>query len=114
MYVRFYVHHLRVKSVSPSPVGLPKLSPAGLQSQMLKGFIFLQQELWVWGLEVGLRTLTPVGDLCNIIIFQFQGCLPGGYGIFIFLVYPFYPSYCGSLFISLFVEELFSWIFFCR
>ena len=51
----------------------------GLQSQMLKGFIFLQQELWVWGLEVGLRTLNPVGDLCNRIIFQFLGHPPSGW-----------------------------------
>lgn len=42
-------------------MGLPKLSPAGLQGQMLKGLI-LQQDLWVCGSEVGPRTLTPVGD----------------------------------------------------
>lgn len=42
-------------------MGLPKLSSAGLQGQMLKGLI-LQQDLWVCGPEVGPRTLTLVGD----------------------------------------------------
>ena len=37
MCKRFCVCPLKVKSVSPSPVGLQKLSPTALQSQMLWG-----------------------------------------------------------------------------
>ena len=34
-----------------------------------------------WGPDVGLRTLTPVGDSHNTITFQSVGCPPGGYGV---------------------------------
>lgn len=77
---------------------------------MLKGLIFLHQDFCVWGPEIGLRTLTPVGDTLQYNYFPVFVLPTWGYGIFIWLVYPFYPSYCGSLFISLFVEELFGYV----
>ena len=49
-------------SISPRPVGLPKLSPTGLQSQMLWGIIFLVQDPQAGEPNVGLRTLTPLGE----------------------------------------------------
>ena len=48
--------------ISPSPVGLLQLSTAGLQFQMLWGLVFLVPEPWAWEPDVGLRTLTPVGE----------------------------------------------------
>lgn len=76
---------------------------------MLKGLIFLEQDLWVWGPEIGLRTLTPVGDTLQSNYFPVLGLPTWGIWHF-YIVYPFYPSYCGSLFISLFVEELFGYV----
>ena len=49
-------------SISPSSLGLPKLSPAGLQSQMLWGLVFLVQDPWAGTPDVGLRPLTLVGE----------------------------------------------------
>ena len=49
-------------SISPSPVGLLQLSPAGFQSQMLWGFIFLVLDPWAGEPDMGLRTLTPVRE----------------------------------------------------
>ena len=68
-------------SISPSPVGLLRLSPAGLQSQMLWGLIFLVLDPQVGEPDVGLRTLTPVREPCNIIILQFVVHPPREYGI---------------------------------
>ena len=36
---------------------------------------------WTGEPEVGLRTLTPVGNLCNIIILQFVNYPLGGMGL---------------------------------
>ena len=46
-------------SVSNSPVGLPTVSPAGLQSQMFWGLIFPTQDLRAREPDVGLRPLAP-------------------------------------------------------
>ena len=48
-------------SISSSPRGLLKLSPNGLQTQILWGFIFPVQEAHAGEANMGLRTLTPVG-----------------------------------------------------
>ena len=48
-------------SISSSRLGLLKLSPAGLQSQMLWGLIFPVQDPQAGEPDMGLRTLTP-GD----------------------------------------------------
>ena len=49
-------------SVSPSPVGLLKLRPMGLQSEVLWGLIFLVQNPQAGETDGGLRALTPVGE----------------------------------------------------
>lgn len=46
-------------SISPGSSRLPKLSPAGLQSQILWGFIFLVQDLQAGEPNVEFRTLIP-------------------------------------------------------
>ena len=53
--------------ISPSPVGLPKLSLTGLQSQTLWGLVFLVQDPWAKERDMGLSSLTPVGEplQCN-------------------------------------------------
>ena len=60
--VRFCVCSLSEISISPSPLGLPKLSPTAFQSQILWGLIFLVQDSWVGVFDVGLGPLTPVGE----------------------------------------------------
>ena len=82
-------------SVSPSPLELLRSSPAGLQSQMLWGFLLLMPDHW--SLTWGLRTLTPMGEPYNIIICQFVGHLPSGYGIWLWMQ-PSYRLVVASLF----------------
>lgn len=48
-------------SVSPNPVGLLQLSPAGLQSQMVLG-VFQVLDPLAGQPDTGLRTLAPVGE----------------------------------------------------
>ena len=50
-------------SASPSPVELLQSSPAGLQSQMLWGLLPLMPDPQAGEPDMGLRTLTPVGEL---------------------------------------------------
>ena len=49
-------------SVSPSLVELLCTSPTGLQCQTLWGLFLPMPDPQLWGLDVGLRTLTPVGE----------------------------------------------------
>ena len=105
-------------SVFPSPVGLPKLSPSGLQSQMLWGLAFLVQDPRAGEPDVGLRTLTPVG----IIILQFVGRPPRcvGFDYIRESIPPTHLSHCGSFFVFscrrsfLVASILFHWWWFCR
>ena len=53
-----------------SPVGFPKLSPAGFQNQMLWRLIFLMQEPQGGEPAVRFRTLIPIVSLCNAIILE--------------------------------------------
>ena len=53
-----------------SPMGFPKLSPAGFQSQMLWRLIYLMQEPQGGEPVVRFRTLIPMVSLCNAIILQ--------------------------------------------
>lgn len=57
VHMRFCVSPLRVKSFSPSLVGLLQLSPDGLQSRMLWRLLFPVLEL-----GVAFRTLSAVGE----------------------------------------------------
>ena len=49
-------------SISPNPLGLPKVSVTGLLSQMLWALIFPVQDCYAGEPEVGLRPLTPLGE----------------------------------------------------
>ena len=55
-------------SISPSPLGLLLLSPSGLQSQMLWGLMFPVPDTGAGETDMGLRTLTPVGELLQYIL----------------------------------------------
>ena len=48
-----------VLSISHSPLGLPKVSPAALQGQMLWGLLFLVQGPQAGEPDMGLTLLTP-------------------------------------------------------
>ena len=50
-------------SISPGPGELLHTSPTGPQRQMLWGRLLPMPGPQVWGPDVGLRTLTPVGEL---------------------------------------------------
>lgn len=57
------MHPLRVKFLFPhSPMELPKLSTAGLQSQMIWWLVFLVKDPQAGESEVRLRTLIPVAE----------------------------------------------------
>lgn len=49
-------------SFHPSPMELLRTSPIGLQWQMLQGLLLPMPDLQVWGPDMELRTLTPVGE----------------------------------------------------
>ena len=52
-------------SVSPRPVELLHTSPTGLQCQMLQGLFLPVPDPHTWQFDVGLRTLTLVGESVN-------------------------------------------------
>ena len=87
----------RVKSVSPSPMELLHTSLPGLQSQMLCGLLLPVLVPQVWKTDIGLKTLTPVLSLCDIVIFQFVGYPPGRYGIAYTMKRPSYHLHLDSL-----------------
>ena len=49
-------------SISPSPVGLLKLSPTGLQGQMPWGLVFLVPDPQAGEPDIALITVTLVGE----------------------------------------------------
>ena len=49
-------------SVFPNPMELLQPNPTGLQSQMLWGLLFPVSDPHTGGPDMGLRTLTPVGN----------------------------------------------------
>lgn len=62
--VRFHVRPLlRVKSLFPPPRGIPKIKPRWLsKSQMFWGSSSQMSRTLGWEPDLGLRTLTPVGE----------------------------------------------------
>lgn len=58
-WVRVYVCPIKAESVFCGPLALLYTSPAGLQSKMSWGLIFLVQEPQVGDPHVGLEPLTP-------------------------------------------------------
>ena len=87
-------------SISPSPLGLAKVRPACLQSQMLWGFIFQRQDPQTGYPNMGLRLLTLFGEAlqCNFSVFVCHS--PGDIGIL--QICLSYPTHCGSFFMLLF------------
>ena len=57
-----FVAPVTMKSLFSQPPGSTKIKPLGLQSQMFWELIFSSQDSQAGGPDVGLRTLTPVGD----------------------------------------------------
>ena len=53
-------------TISLSPLGLLKVSPTGLQSQMLWGLIFPVLDSWAGEPNMGLRPLTPLGETLQL------------------------------------------------
>ena len=49
-------------SISPSPMELLHTSPTGLKCQMLQGLFLPVSDPHKWEFDVGLRTLTPIGE----------------------------------------------------
>ena len=60
VHMKVCVHLLRMGS--PFPPVAWKSSPTGFQCQMLQGPFLPMPDPQVWGLDMGLRTLTPVGE----------------------------------------------------
>ena len=81
VHMRFCVSPLRVKSFSPSLVGLLQLSPTGLQSEMVWGLLFLVLDLQTGVLTWGSTFSLWWENFCNIIILQFVDCASEDYGI---------------------------------
>ena len=62
MHMKVCVRLLKMGSNSPSSVELLRTNPTGLQCQMLWGLFLPVPDPQAWGLDVGLRTLTSVGE----------------------------------------------------
>ena len=60
-----------------------KLNPAGLQGQIPWEFLVRLSDPQAGNPDVGLRTSTS-GEFFGIIVLQFLGCLPSGYGIWFY------------------------------
>ena len=67
-------------SVSSILMEVLKLNPAGLQGQIPWEFLVRLSDPQAGNPDVGLRTSTS-GEFFGIIVPQFLGCLPSGYGI---------------------------------
>ena len=94
--------------IYPSPLGLPNLRLAVLQSQMLQWLVFPVHDPWAGKPDVGLRTLTPVGEPLQYNFSPVCGLPPlGMWDLIILRVCPSYPSCCGSFFMSVVLEDLF-------
>ena len=68
-------------SVYPSPVELLCTSPTSLQCQMFWGPFLLVPDIQAWGFDMGLRTLTPVGESLVQLLFGLWGLPPRKYGV---------------------------------
>ena len=88
-------------SISPCPLGLPKVSSTGLQSQMLWGLASWHKTLGFGDPDVGLRPIVPWEEPLQLIILPFVGRPPSGVGLdcIVFLHHhpPPAPSGCGFL-----------------
>jgi len=87
-------------SVSPSPVELLPESPTGLQWQMLQGFFLPVPDPCMWGFDVGLRTLTPIGESVSQFFFSLWIFPPWRYGVVYIMKSPLLPLDVASSFSS--------------
>ena len=62
VHMKICVHLLRMGSPFPPVLWSSCASPTGLQCQMLRGLFLPVPDPHAWGFDVGLRTLTPVGE----------------------------------------------------
>ena len=94
-------------SVSPCPVELLWSSPAGLQSQMLWGLFLVMSDSQAGEPHMGLRNLTPVGEILNYNYSPL--CVSLSRGVWDLIISWACPSYCLILVssLSLDVEYLF-------
>ena len=95
--------------ISPRPLEFPKLSLAGLQSQMLLRFIFPGQDPQAEETDMRLRTVLWQ-NLCNIITLWFVGHPLGGMGVdyitsmsLLPILIVVFPSLC--LYLQIFSEN---------
>ena len=92
-------------------MGLLQLNPGGLQSQMLWELIFPVPEAWAGEPDMGLRTLTPVGEPLQYNPPNLWVIHPGVTCDFnILSIHLSYLSHCDSFSVSLVAEDLFWWV----
>ena len=68
-------------SISPCPVELLCISPAGPQHQILWRLPPPMTDPQIWERDVGFGTLTPMGELLLYSYFPVSGLPPSGYGV---------------------------------
>ena len=78
-------------SISHSPLGLPKVSPAGLQSQTFWGLIFLVQVPQAGDHDVGFRCLAPWGEPLQLQLFSRLWVTHWGMGLDYIVTPPLLP-----------------------
>ena len=79
-------------SIAHSPLGLPKVSPTGLQSQRFWELIFPAQDPQAGEPNVGLRPLVPWrGPLVVVIMLPLVGHAPVGMGLDYTVISPLLP-----------------------
>ena len=68
-------------------------SPTGLQCQMLQGLFLPVPDSHMWEFDVGLRTLTPVGESLSVnqLVFSLWSFPPGRYGVVYITKSPLLP-----------------------
>ena len=74
-------------------MGLLKLSPTGLQNQMLQELVLPVPDLWAGKPDVGSELSLLLEKLCNINIFQLVGCTPRGLGLDYIMSPPVFPIF---------------------
>lgn len=84
-------------------MGLPRLCPADFQSQMVWGLMFLELDSRTGEPGVGQRALTHTGESLQCNYSPGFGTPIQGVWHLIFV----YMSCCGSVFMTLVVEDLF-------
>ena len=100
MCTRHYVCPTRVEFLLPS-VLLDSLqsNPPCLQSQMVRGFLLLMSDSQSREPDMGIRTLTPMGEPLQYNYFPICGSHTWQMGVDYIANVALLPSHCGFLFI---------------